>query len=128
MLIVGIGCFHLMLLWSGLILRTFLPANIAMVTAYILAITITWLIWQYLRGSKSFVAVGPKELVIYLHPDKLERHKWETVGKAYYNISRKSVDIRINDETLRLNGRKFFGNNVWEAEACTSYIKQFAKG
>ena len=104
------------------------PAPTSWIISAILTIICVRIGYSFFGGTKNFIAVGPKELVIYYHPHMMDCHKWETVGKSFYDIRTKTVAIVINGRTRHLSARKFFGNNVCEAEACTSYIKQFARG
>jgi hypothetical protein len=79
------------------------------------------------RIPLGFLAVGPRGLAIYRGRGQIEEFRWHRVGKARYDIRRKSICVAIDGAVVRLRGYPFFRGDVFEADSCVRCINSFPR-
>jgi len=83
----------------------------------------------YLLCSKprKFVAVGPSGVTIHRKAGRREHYDWPRVGRAQYNLLRKSVVFVSEGKEVRIPDLGFFRGNVFEADRCVRGINAYPR-
>ena len=77
--------------------------------------------------GEPYLRVGPEGVFVYHDANCSQQHAWNSIGKASYNLTRKTLDLEVDQAPVRLSTFAFFQGSLWEAEACAEFINNHAR-
>ena len=80
------------------------------------------------RRPRSFIAVGPRGLLIYRGARGSEQLAWSAIEPLPLGRMPNAITLRVDGREMTLSSYEFFHWHFWEVDRCVSSINSYARG
>jgi hypothetical protein len=127
----GRGLFIFFAIYLGMMLAgiTFLPLPRPprMLLMVFMLFALALVFWAALRQARRFIALGPDGILVFHSRRHIDRYPWAQIGRARYDLLRKSLAFKHGDANVRLPVDAFFGTSITSVDACVRAINAYPR-